>query len=311
MASERIERAATVTPSHRIATSGFVCSLVIAAIVTIPACGTKRNATIPRGIGGTRVFLVGDSPASARSVSGPEPEPDVSIQKAMSGGEELVEAKQAGSVWCVIVRYRRDKHVRVYLWSPRLGLKPLRDSSFPSGTNVWAICDKSASRIAVAARSDRDFSAWFVDSRFTRLDRFLREPGWWAQGVWAGGRLVLSYSSQDFNHIVLATPGNAKSTEIYRELRATGLRHGQNPILQLLPSVSGRFVAFDRLPSSENTEQGLWLLDMKTQDCRQITDSDASIYSHTLDDWDGPTSILFLSRDSPGTWRHYRAVIPP
>jgi hypothetical protein len=65
---------------------------------------------------------------------------------------------------------------------------------------------------------------------------------------------------------------------------------GPGAIQTALPSPDGTRIAFDRLPPG-NKRSGIWLLDLRSRRCRQVTFPTEG-FSHLLLRWEGDSAVL-------------------
>ncbi len=106
--------------------------------------------------------------------------------------------------------------------------------------------------------------------------------------AWAGTRLVIVYNSAGKNLFRTLDLQTGETVVLYERPRV-------NPLLEVLPSPDGRFLAF----STGLRSSPLWLLDLRSGDCHQLTYERREPYSHRPIKWDGPNLLRFLRR-SPG-----------
>ena len=81
--------------------------------------------------------------------------------------------------------------------------------------------------------------------------------------------------------------------------------HLHGYIWPLLPSPDGSSVAFGRSFLWAD-KAGVWLLNVKTRLCEEVTFEKAKTYMHQPLVWESPSNLLF-SRKRGGTWGIYRA----
>jgi len=171
-----------------------------------------------------------------------------------------------------------------------------------------ACWDASHQRIAAWLRFDTCVLVGEVDppsGRFTSRGRIQRPIGAderAPQLFWRGDRVVICCQAQDdsrglINCVLEVDLPSGRSRTVFAEEQWDPSR---GAIRCALLSPDGRWLAFDRSREPSNlakggTCAGIWLLDLQSGECQEITHESEPDYHHRLVGWDG-SDVLFLRR---------------
>jgi hypothetical protein len=121
--------------------------------------------------------------------------------------------------------------------------------------------------------------------------------------LWRNGDLVLYYEARDGRHeaenvVLRIEPSTGEVREVLREERWDPSRR---PLHALSLSPDGRYLAFDRAFSAKLIEAGgtcagIWVLDLESGECVELTYEDTTRYQHKLVQWDDADTLLFTCR---------------
>jgi hypothetical protein len=188
--------------------------------------------------------------------------------------------------------------------------------------------DDSGRRLAVWASTGSGASVGLADAyslQFRELHHIgdLHPDGMASPRLlWLGDSLLCYYQAKrespyPYNVVLRIDTVTGEADEILREERWDPSR---GPVDTALASPDGRYVAFDRSSLAGGTCLGLWLLDLKSRECSEITYEYASRYRHRLLTWEAPNVIAFRRYAGPAAseepdgqpgWAAYRAHLWP
>jgi hypothetical protein len=129
---------------------------------------------------------------------------------------------------------------------------------------------------------------------------------WWHRA------LVVACRHGDRNVVVTVDPSTGLTRTIFTEDNRLPGRSPIDPFaLAVWPDSS--LLAFSRL--YEDAElgptigDGVWLLNLRTGECIQVTREESGHYWHEVVRWENAARLLFVRRTQAGTWDVYRATI--
>ena len=123
--------------------------------------------------------------------------------------------------------------------------------------------------------------------------------------AWAGSGLVLAYS----NRLVLVDIASGAKRDLYADPSVPAPRHGH--IWSVLGSPHGSYIAFARMPvPMSGSQSGLWMVDVTSGKCSEVTYERLGWYHHDLLYWDSPKTLLFSRKTDFGRYYSiYRASV--
>jgi hypothetical protein len=175
---------------------------------------------------------------------------------------------------------------------------------------VAADWDEARLRVGVWIRTESAGYIGLVDpssARFeliARVDDVAEEslPAWI---LWRGNALLVCYEAEGANVVVeVETESGDARRVLVEETWDPSLTAIETPCL----SPDGRFLAFDRVRSPSAMAKGgrcsgLWLLDLESEKCVELTYEDTGDYHHRLLGWESTDRLLFTRRvgeETPG-----------
>lgn len=173
--------------------------------------------------------------------------------------------------------------------------------------------DASGERLAGWMVTESGLHIGLVDLATGRLQPLAHLPGTRVSPksvptlIWRGDGLILVCQTEDRqrerrNVILLVGPpgGNAK-----RLLDEPCWDPSLTAVRTALLSPDARLLAFDRTrplatAASSEARGGIWLLDLESGECQEVTYEKTGPYHHQLVGWEGPDAIVFLRRVDEG-----------
>jgi hypothetical protein len=168
---------------------------------------------------------------------------------------------------------------------------------------VAADWDEARLRVGVWIRTESAGYIGLVDPSSARFDLIARVddvaeeslPAWI---LWRGNALLVCYEAEGANVVVEVETESGDARRVLVEgTWDPSLTAVETPCL----SPDGRFLAFDRVRSPSSMARGgrcsgLWLLDLDSGKCVELTYEDTGDYHHRLLGWESTDRLLFTRR---------------
>jgi len=311
----------------------LVVLLLAVALLFLGAWATKGPRASSR-VG--RLEVVTDR-LQQRPVGPFDGDPDFATGRAVPSGtfpsgRRVVYAREGRDWWAVVVVVEAAPvgpgrvMTEVYLFDKRWGHRTLLSDLPSPGAKERTVrpeWDPEGAVLAVYMSSGDDATGYCgevgtVDPRSLRYRVLHRRSGGRSQFVPSGMARLLWRGR---NSIILTTDigSDAQITEVDTRSGATRLVYSErvtsqsslrNRIDRVGLSPDGRLLAFDRWRSSPHYRYaGIWLLDLGTRRCQQITYEGWNSFDHSLLGFDSNSSLLFAATGLPR--RVYRAHLVP
>ena len=204
---------------------------------------------------------------------------------------------------------KHDEAASAWLYSRDWKLiGPVGNIPSTPGQSLFAIWDKYHQRLALLIWTDTSHKRSF-DSGLITASPPLYKPlfhldyGAWADAEWATGKLVIfttNYANTK-REIICIDPIRGAVEKLYQE--STTIPGHQN-FGSILVSPDNTKIAFDRLAPEYNEGCGIWILDMLSGQCYQVTFSDKSHYCHELLFWKTSKQLEFSAYEGDPSPRY-------
>ena len=168
---------------------------------------------------------------------------------------------------------------------------------------VTAEWDEARPRAGVWIRTDSAAYIGLVDPSSARFERLMRVDDVAVDAgaphiLWRGSTLIVCYEAEGANVVVEVETESGDARRVLVEERWDP---SLTPMDRAYLSPDGRFLAFDRARSPSSMAMGgrcsgIWLLDLGSGECVELTYEDTSDYRHRLLGWGGPDTLLFTRR---------------
>ena len=239
--------------------------------------------------------------------------------EALSYPFEAMEVAAGEGVWAVIVGWEderptfpRLKPKGIWLFDRAWELVgALSVESVVPGEEVVRVgmaWDGAGGRLAAWVRTEGAYEVGLVDASSAGFEPILRVEGVHegarpARLLWNCDLMILCYEGENEkygseNVFMEIDPGSGATRRILTEERWDP---SLGPMDRGCLSPDGRLLAFDRFRSPTLLAQGgrcsgIWLLDLESGECAELTYEDGSEYHHRLIGWEGPDTLVFTRR---------------
>ena len=188
-------------------------------------------------------------------------------------------------------------------WRPLGSIEPQRVRPGHGDWLTSALWSPSGKRLALSFRErggDFRIVVGTVSPPSASFHELFHGAGEWSDMAWVGDQLFWAFQAgRSDNRIVSADLAHGTVSEVHRD-------HLYGYIGDLLPSPGSSVIAFGRRFDWDD-RAGVWMLDLRTRTCHEVTFEESESYCHEPLAWEGPTSLLFWRAKEGGAWDVYRA----
>lgn len=187
------------------------------------------------------------------------------------------------------------------------------DGEILEAGTVW---DDSGRRLAAWVSTESRTHLGLIDTSLYAFDSLVcvDDVHQWGVGppilLWRNDELIFCYeaeagASRLENVVLRVATLSGKAERVLREERWDPSRR---PMHIAVLSPDRRYLLFDRVFSPKliaagGTCAGIWLLDLESGECTELTYENAGRYEHHVPRWEGPNTFLFVRHDQGPTQR--------
>lgn len=204
-----------------------------------------------------------------------------------------------------IIISKNKKHGTISVWKCTSNWQSLHAISnvppfdFESTSNIWDPIDHRLAIVHYSNTASRSVEVGVINEVLAKYMPVVNLRQSHVEVGWIHGRLILvanDYSKQSpgYGKIALVNPSDGSSTLLYQESKSdTGNPGFQN----MMVSPDQNKIAFDRYNPYPDKGSGIWILDIHTSKCFQVTFAKTPYYYHNLVGWKSNNLLEFYATD--------------